>query len=134
MASENETFEAAIDAVRKMIHDCPAIKGGLGEFGYQLKANGAIDRLDAAHRREIAELKKKCEEYERQPELMAETANAALELLKSQDAKIAELRECLRLSSNSMEMVVQWLDKYPEWQKCLKNGVARNRKALEVAK
>ena len=53
--TENETVEAAIDAVRKMIHDCPAIKGGLGEFGYQLKANGAIDRIEAAHRREVAE-------------------------------------------------------------------------------
>ena len=56
MASENETVAEAIDAVRKMIHDCPAIKGGLGEFGYQLKANSEIDRIEAAHRREVSEL------------------------------------------------------------------------------
>lgn len=48
--------------------------------------------------------------------------------------EITELRECLRCSSNLMEMVGQWLGKYPEWQKCLKNVVARNRKALEGAK
>lgn len=53
MASENETVAAAIAAVRKMIHECPAIKGGLGEFGYQLKANCAIDRIEAAHKREM---------------------------------------------------------------------------------
>lgn len=54
------------------------------------------NRLEVAHKREIAELKKKCEEYERQPELMAETAASALELLKAQEAKIAKLRETLR--------------------------------------
>lgn len=53
-------------------------------------------RFEAAHKREVAELKKKCEEYERQPELMADTAKAALELLKAQDSKIAELCECLK--------------------------------------
>lgn len=47
-------------------------------------------------------------------------------------SEIAELRECLRLSSNSMEMVVQWLGKYPTWQEGLKNDVARNRKVLEA--
>lgn len=51
--------------------------------------------------------------------------------INAQSSEIAELRECLRLSSNSMEIVVQWLGKHPEWQKCLKNGVARNRKALK---
>lgn len=45
--------------------------------------------------------------------------------------EIAELRECLRLSSNEMEMVVQWLGRYPKWQECLTQDVARNRKALE---
>lgn len=55
MASENETVEAAIAAVRRMIHECPAIRGG-GEYQYQLKANGAIDRIEAAHRREKAGL------------------------------------------------------------------------------
>lgn len=28
--------------------------------------------------------------------------------------EIAELRECLRVSSNAMEMVVQWLGRYPK--------------------
>lgn len=58
MASENETVKAAIDAVRKMIHDCPAIKGGTCEFEYQLKANGAIDRIEAAYKREVEKLHK----------------------------------------------------------------------------
>lgn len=57
MASENETVKAAIDAVRKMIHDCPAIKGGTWEFEYQLKANGAIYRIEAAHNREVEKLR-----------------------------------------------------------------------------
>lgn len=48
--------------------------------------------------------------------------------------EVTELRECLRLSSNSMEMVVQWLGKYPKWQDELKYLVAENRKALEGAK
>lgn len=56
MAIENETVTDSITAVRKMIHDCPAIKGGTGEFEYQLKANGAIDRIEAAHKREVAKL------------------------------------------------------------------------------
>ena len=61
------------------------------------------DRILAAHKREIAaknavieNLKKKIDEYERQPELMAETAREALRTLKEQDAVIAELRECLK--------------------------------------
>lgn len=45
-------------------------------------------------------------------------------------SEVAELRELLRQSSNSMEMVVQWLGKFPEWQKCIRSSVARNRKAL----
>ena len=54
MASDNETVAEAIVAVRKMIHDCPAINGGLGEFQYQLRANGALDRIEAANNRELA--------------------------------------------------------------------------------
>lgn len=54
MATDNETFEEAIVAARKMIHDRPAIRGGLGEFRYQLKANSELDRIEAAHKREIA--------------------------------------------------------------------------------
>lgn len=43
----------------------------------------------------------------------------------------AELRDCLRLSSNARDIAIQWLDRYPSWQECLKNGIARNRKAME---
>lgn len=57
MASENETVAAAIITVRKMIHECPVITGGLGKLRYQLKANCAIDRIEAAHKREVAELR-----------------------------------------------------------------------------
>ena len=57
METDNETVAEAIAAVRKMIHDCYSIKGGIGEFEYQLKANGAIDRIESAHKSEIAELR-----------------------------------------------------------------------------
>lgn len=50
----------------------------------------------AAKDAEIAKLNAKCKEYERQPELMAETAREALRTLQEQDAEIAELRECLK--------------------------------------
>lgn len=40
----------------------------------------------------------------------------------------------LRLSSNLMEIVVQWFDKYTKRQEGLKNVVARNRKVLEGVK
>ena len=44
---------------------------------------------------EIENLKKKIDEYERQPELMAETAREALRTLQEQDAEIAELKDCI---------------------------------------
>ena len=93
--TENETVEAAIDAVRKMIHDCPAIKGGLGEFGYQLKANGAIYRIEAAHRREVdAILKDRDEMYKSEQETIAKT-NAWFEEYQTLKREVSELRECL---------------------------------------
>ena len=77
----------------------------------------------------VAELQRKCEEYERQPELMAETAKAALELLKAQDSKISELRECLK---EAFELIC---DMYCESENC--DCCVRNMKwskALEGAK
>lgn len=40
MASKNETVNEAIDAVLKMIHDCPAIKGG--EVKHEVKKVGGL--------------------------------------------------------------------------------------------
>lgn len=163
MAS-NETVAEAIVAVRKMIHDCPAIKGGLGELRYQLKANGAINIIEEAHDREIKalewkienyatvveckdrevkakdekieNLKKKIDEYERQPELMAETAREALRTLQEQDAVIAELREYLKeaIDEKCKSCKAEW------YGKCVtKDGgdcelIAKWRTALEGAK
>lgn len=72
-----------------------------GERNGILKANASLAADNDRLRREVAELKNKCEEYERQPELMAETAKAALELPKAQESKIAELRECLQEAINN---------------------------------
>ena len=55
----------------------------------------ALEQIDLKDN-EIKELKKKIDEYERQPELMAETALEALRTLQEQDAEIAKLRECLK--------------------------------------
>lgn len=62
----------------------------------QSYCNVLADRIEAAHKREVSELKNKCEEYERQSELTAETAKVALELLKTQESKIKELRKQAR--------------------------------------
>lgn len=97
MASENETVADIVNEMRG-IKGGQHTNGGLSFERWRAKcqfADDYADRIEAAHRSDVAELKRKCEEYERQPELMAETAKAALELLKAQDAKIAELRECL---------------------------------------
>lgn len=100
MASENETVVA--DIVKEMrIFKCRNLASGELENCVTTQHYFA-DRIEAAHRREIAELKNKCEEYERQPELMAETAKAALELLKAQESKIAELRECLKVAEDAL--------------------------------
>ena len=96
MASENETVEAAIDAVRKMIHDCPAIKGGLGEFGYQLKANGAIDRIEAAHKREVAELR----EYLKANTVGVKAMHEEIETLRGM---ITDLRAKLKIEEDALE-------------------------------
>lgn len=85
MAS-NETVAEAIVAVRKMIHDCPAIKGGLGELRYQLKANGAINIIEEAHDREIKALEWKIENY-------AKVVECKDREVKAKDEKIEELRE-----------------------------------------
>ena len=55
----------------------------------------ALEQIDLKDK-EIKELKKKIDEYERQPELMAETALEALRTLQEQDAEIAKLRKCLK--------------------------------------
>lgn len=44
-----------------------------------------------------------------------------------------ELCECLRLSSNAMEMVRQFIRTLPNWRDNLEKQVKRNRKAIEVA-
>lgn len=49
------------------------------------------------------------------------------------EREVAELRERLRVSSNAMEIVVQWLGKYPKWQELLRDCVAENRKAAGEA-
>ena len=92
MASENETVAEVLDDFAYLIT--------LGNIGPNV-ATDVRNRIEASHGREVEELKKKCEEYERQPELMAETAKEALELLKAQDSKIAELRECLKEAVNA---------------------------------
>lgn len=89
MATNNETVAEAIVAVRKMIHDCPAIKGGLGELRYQLKANGAINIIEEAHDREIKALEWKIENY-------AKVVECKDREIKAKDAEIAELREYLK--------------------------------------
>ena len=112
MATDNETVTEAIAAVRKMIHDCPAIKGGIGEFRYQLKANGAIDRIVAAHKREmdhraliagvyLAEAeddahKRELAAKDREIKELRETINMDSASMAGKDAVIAELRECLK--------------------------------------
>ena len=99
MASENETVESAIDAVRKMIHDCPAIKGGLGEFGYQLKANGAIDRIEAAHKREVAELR----EYLKANTVGVKAMHEEIETLRGM---ITDLRAKLKVAEDALKLCI----------------------------
>lgn len=93
MKSENEGVETFADVMKK-VEDFKC-EGLINADRVKYIMSDLTRRFEAAHKREVAELKKKCEEYERQPELMAETAKSALELLKAQDSKIAELRECL---------------------------------------
>ena len=142
MASNNETVAGIIAEVRTI--------------------NKCADRIEAAHKREIAakdderltivanydtvikdlvrnlsakdaeieNLKKKIDEYERQPELMAETAREALRTLKEQDAEIAELRECLREAVREKCPFTRMSCKYGE-QCDYQCGTERWRKALE---
>ena len=57
----------------------------------------------AAKDAEILSLKSKIDEYERQPELMADVATKALALLKRQDAEIASLRALVKeLADNAL--------------------------------
>lgn len=104
MTNENETIDDIIKDILENDGYCisPTSLFAFDEDG-GIMLGDLAERIKVAHERELA----------------------------AKDAEIAELRECLRLSSNSMEMVVQWLGKYPAWQECLKNGVARNRKVLE---
>ena len=87
--TNNETVAEAIVAVRKMIHDCPAIKGGLGELRYQLKANGAINIIEEAHDREIKALEWKIENY-------AKVVECKDREIKAKDAEIAKHRERIK--------------------------------------
>lgn len=103
-ARDNEKFSEAIAAERDHIERAQADAEDL-EIDCEFTDDevvAIIDRIEAAHMREVDELKNKCEEYERQPELMAETAKAALELLKTQESKIKELRECLRIIRDNL--------------------------------
>ena len=67
----------------------------------------ALEQIDLKDK-EIKELKKKIDEYERQPELMAETALEALRTLQEQDAEIAKLRECLKVAEDALEKYVNY--------------------------
>ena len=103
MASENETIAEIVKEMRENANVWRKVNWNAAPEMEQHYSEDDIDdladRIDDAHGREVAELKKKCEEYERQPELMAETAAAALELLKAQESKIAELREYLKANT-----------------------------------
>ena len=67
----------------------------------------ALKQIDLKDK-EIKELKKKIDEYERQPELMAETASEALQTLQEQDAEIAELRKRLKVADEALEKCVNY--------------------------
>ena len=67
----------------------------------------ALEQIDLKDK-EIKELKKKIDEYERQPELMAETALEALRTLQEQDAEIAELRKRLKVTEDALEKCVNY--------------------------
>lgn len=88
LANDNTRLRGEIAGLREKMGDDDLLK--------MARDIEKMAREIAAKDAEIENLKKKIDEYERQPELMAETAREALQTLQDQDAEITELRECLK--------------------------------------
>lgn len=135
--SDNETFDEVFTEAmnRKAVKDYhTGVSNGM-KLNVVRCVEDVVDhyamRFRDAHAREVSELKNKCEEYERQPELMAETAKAALELLKKQESEIAELRACLReaielhcinLNGDCLHCIRCGVCSYLKWRKALEGA------------
>lgn len=76
------------------------VRDGQGRVVKQIKDDAVISMLRQAADTEEKniKLKEQNEWYERQPELMGETAREALSLLKAQEAEITELRRRLDIA------------------------------------
>ena len=99
MSQETETVEQVCEKMKE-----PSIYKGRfpasffdGEFcAFAIRILAAHKREIAAKDAEILSLKSKIDEYERQPELMADVAKKQLALIKRQDAKIASLKSLIK--------------------------------------
>ena len=87
-------------ATRERRDDCEAKMHNA--FERVTRAENALAAKDA----EILSLKSKIDEYERQPELMADVATKALELLKRQDDEITPLRSLVKALADAIEKVL----------------------------
>lgn len=84
------------------------VRDGQGRVVKQIKDDVVIAMLRQAAdtEEENVKLKEQNEWYERQPELMGETAREALLLLKAQEAEIAELHRRLNTATEALKDVV----------------------------
>lgn len=87
----------------------------------------SLDRIESAYRREMADFEATKRAL---ADVIAEKKQFA-EIAAKLEHEVAELRECLRLSTNGMSMVIQWLGKYPAWQEEFFKQCENNRNVLE---